>query len=70
LSAAAVQVESPHSIFGAQGTGNWELGDWYLNASLFLPFQELNALYLSDNRIAGWVKNKDLLSYYKNIFRS
>jgi hypothetical protein len=26
LSAAAVQVESPHSIFGAQGTGNWEIG--------------------------------------------
>jgi hypothetical protein len=24
---------------------------------------------LSDNRIAGWVKNKGLLSYYK-IFRS
>jgi hypothetical protein len=50
-------------------TRNQELGDWYLNASLFLPFQELDALYLSDNLIAGWVKNKGLLSYYK-IFRS
>ncbi|KAJ6857718.1 hypothetical protein NC651_039211 [Populus alba x Populus x berolinensis] len=35
-----------------------ELGDWYLNASLFLPFQQLNVLYLWDNRIAGWVENK------------
>ena len=27
-----------------------QLGDWYLNASLFLPFQQLKALYLPDNR--------------------
>ncbi|KAG5229935.1 receptor protein [Salix suchowensis] len=32
---------------------NGELGDWYLNASLFLPFQELNTLELLDNQIAG-----------------
>ncbi|KAI5557664.1 hypothetical protein BDE02_18G119200 [Populus trichocarpa] len=37
---------------------NQELGDWYLNASLFLPFQQLNLLYLYGNRIAGWVENK------------
>eukprot|EP00258_Populus_trichocarpa_P033165 XP_024449184.1 receptor-like protein 15 isoform X3 [Populus trichocarpa] len=37
---------------------NEELGDWYLNASLFLPFQQLNSLILMDNRIAGWVENK------------
>ncbi|KAI9401095.1 hypothetical protein POPTR_001G064600v4 [Populus trichocarpa] len=32
--------------------------DWYLNASLFLPFQQLNGVYLYGNRIAGWVENK------------
>uniref|UniRef100_A0A2K2BTJ3 Leucine-rich repeat-containing N-terminal plant-type domain-containing protein n=1 Tax=Populus trichocarpa TaxID=3694 RepID=A0A2K2BTJ3_POPTR len=37
---------------------NRELGDWYLNVSLFLPFQQLNYLSLSDNRIAGWVEKK------------
>uniref|UniRef100_A0A6N2KGT4 Leucine-rich repeat-containing N-terminal plant-type domain-containing protein n=1 Tax=Salix viminalis TaxID=40686 RepID=A0A6N2KGT4_SALVM len=37
---------------------NGELGDWYLNASLFLPFQELNSLYLRDNQIGGWVESK------------
>ncbi|XVF34475.1 hypothetical protein REPUB_Repub18cG0061800 [Reevesia pubescens] len=30
---------------------------WYLNASLFLPFEELNSLYLNDNQIAGCVDN-------------
>ncbi|XP_052304805.1 receptor-like protein 13 isoform X4 [Populus trichocarpa] len=40
------------------GVRNEELGDWYLNASLFLPFQQLNALSLYGNRIAGWVENK------------
>ena len=50
------------------GVRNQELGDWCLNASLFLPFQQLNTLNLSDNRIAGLVEKKGLLSYYK-IFR-
>ena len=44
------------------GTRNGELGDWYLNASLFLPFQELIYLELVDNQIAGWVENKGLPS--------
>jgi len=44
------------------GVRNQELGDWYLNASLFLPFQELYWLDLSRNRIAGWVEKKGLLS--------
>ncbi|KAI5593854.1 hypothetical protein BDE02_03G038300 [Populus trichocarpa] len=43
-------------------TRNEELGDWYLNTSLFLPFQQLEALYLSGNRIAGWVEKKESLS--------
>jgi hypothetical protein len=45
---------------------NEELGDWYLNASLFLPFQQLNYLSLSDNRIAGGLRTKVCsLKYYK-----
>ncbi|XVE80984.1 hypothetical protein DITRI_Ditri15bG0025800 [Diplodiscus trichospermus] len=31
---------------------------WYLNASLFLPFEELRSLYLNDNNIAGCVENE------------
>jgi len=41
---------------------NEELGDWYFNASLFLPFQQLKGLALWGNRIAGWVENRGLLS--------
>ncbi|KAJ6915022.1 receptor-like protein 15 isoform X3 [Populus alba x Populus x berolinensis] len=37
---------------------NEELGDWYLNASLFLPFHQLYYLSLMDNHIAGWVEKK------------
>ena len=33
---------------------------WYLNASIFLPFQELNVLDLSANGIAGCVANEGL----------
>ena len=32
--------------------------DRYLNASLFLPFEELQCLYLVDNYIPGWVPNE------------
>ncbi|CAK7338556.1 unnamed protein product [Dovyalis caffra] len=34
------------------------LADWYLNATLFLPFQELNSLELSGNNILGCVENE------------
>uniref|UniRef100_A0A6N2NEI5 Uncharacterized protein n=1 Tax=Salix viminalis TaxID=40686 RepID=A0A6N2NEI5_SALVM len=44
---------------------NEELGDWYLNASLFLPFQELITLELWDNQIAGWVENKGVYQPFK-----
>ncbi|KAJ0089660.1 hypothetical protein Patl1_14756 [Pistacia atlantica] len=38
-----------------------ELGDqWYLNTSLFSPFQELQWLDLSWNGISGWVQSKGL----------
>ena len=31
---------------------------WYLNASLFTPFQQLESLDLTDNNIAGCVDNE------------
>ena len=31
---------------------------WYLNASLFLPFEELQCLYLDGNDIPGWLPNE------------
>ncbi|KAB1208932.1 hypothetical protein CJ030_MR6G001709 [Morella rubra] len=37
---------------------HWWKEHWYLNASLFLPFQELNSLDLSFNGIYGWVSNE------------
>ncbi|KAB5514757.1 hypothetical protein DKX38_028663 [Salix brachista] len=42
-----------------------ELGDWYLNASLFLPFEELTTLFLWANQIAGWVENKGVYQPFK-----
>ncbi|KAA3486043.1 LRR receptor-like serine/threonine-protein kinase GSO2 isoform X1 [Gossypium australe] len=33
---------------------------WYLNISLFLPFEELKSLDLSGNYIAGFIDNQDL----------
>ncbi|CAK9184898.1 unnamed protein product [Ilex paraguariensis] len=39
-------------------TRNRRLGDWYFNASLFLPFKELQDLDLSDNQLVGWVANE------------
>ena len=34
------------------------LGDWVLNASLFLPFKELQSLYLSGNGLVGCSENQ------------
>ncbi|KAF5949371.1 hypothetical protein HYC85_011364 [Camellia sinensis] len=36
---------------------HWKLRDWYLNASMFLPFEELESLDLSYNGFAGWLEN-------------
>ncbi|KAF5946319.1 hypothetical protein HYC85_016547 [Camellia sinensis] len=36
----------------------WKLRDWYLNASMFLPFEELESLDLSYNGLAGWLENE------------
>ncbi|XP_024039491.1 LRR receptor-like serine/threonine-protein kinase GSO1 [Citrus clementina] len=42
---------------------------WYLNASLFTPFQQLESLDLTDNKIAGCVENEGLerLSRLNNL---
>ncbi|XP_052198789.1 receptor-like protein 56 [Diospyros lotus] len=37
---------------------DWTLGDWYFNASLLLPFEELKTLDLSYNFLAGWVESE------------
>ncbi|KAL2489555.1 receptor like protein 14 [Forsythia ovata] len=39
-------------------TRHLRLGDWYFNASLFLPFQELRNLSLVRNGITGWRENE------------
>ncbi|TYH82246.1 hypothetical protein ES332_D02G046200v1 [Gossypium tomentosum] len=36
----------------------WYLHSWYLNASMFLPFEELRSLDLSNNAIAGCIENE------------
>ncbi|CAK9159027.1 unnamed protein product, partial [Ilex paraguariensis] len=41
-------------------TRDGSLGDWYFNASLFLPFKELRNLDLSNNQLVGWVANEGL----------
>ncbi|KAL2545897.1 receptor like protein 56 [Forsythia ovata] len=45
------------------------LEDWYLNASLFLPFQDLRNLSLANNNLIGWIENEgfDKLSKLKNL---
>ncbi|XP_016726520.1 receptor like protein 21-like [Gossypium hirsutum] len=42
---------------------------WYLNISLFLPFEELKSLNLGGNYIAGFIDNQDLnvLSHLKTL---
>ncbi|OMO58199.1 hypothetical protein COLO4_34812 [Corchorus olitorius] len=49
------------STNGLGGNSIYEYGDyWYLNASLFLPFQELTSLYLSGISIVGCLPNQGL----------
>ncbi|KAH9699631.1 Receptor-like protein 13 [Citrus sinensis] len=50
-------------------TRNWESAEWYMNASLFTPFQQLESLYLIGNNIAGCVENEglDTLSRLNNL---
>jgi len=35
------------------GAGDWGLGEWVLNESLFLPFKELQSLDLKANELVG-----------------
>ncbi|XP_010244882.1 PREDICTED: probable LRR receptor-like serine/threonine-protein kinase At4g36180 isoform X2 [Nelumbo nucifera] len=44
-------------------------GDWNLNASLFLPFEELQSLNLSSCLLSGWVENEgfERLSRLRNL---
>ncbi|GFS39025.1 hypothetical protein Acr_00g0060830 [Actinidia rufa] len=37
---------------------DWDSGNWYLNASKFLPFEELESLDLSWNSLMGWLPNE------------
>ncbi|KAB5556083.1 hypothetical protein DKX38_006992 [Salix brachista] len=46
------------NLWGVRGVS---LGDLVLNASLFLPFKELQSLDLGDNAIVGCHENQDLL---------
>ncbi|KAL7239567.1 hypothetical protein ACSBR2_005461 [Camellia fascicularis] len=46
-----IQLSLGSTIYG-------DTGDWYLNASMFLPFEELESLDLSYNRLAGWLENE------------
>ncbi|GLT65090.1 hypothetical protein SLA2020_375420 [Shorea laevis] len=38
---------------------SWSSSNFYLNTSLFLPFEELKSLSLAGNRIAGCIENED-----------
>ncbi|KAJ0089967.1 hypothetical protein Patl1_14701 [Pistacia atlantica] len=48
---------------------DWNLGEWYLNASLFSPFQQLQSLDLSGNNISGCIENEgfERLSRLSNL---
>ncbi|KDO39550.1 hypothetical protein CISIN_1g029521mg [Citrus sinensis] len=50
-------------------TRKWESAEWYMNASLFTPFQQLESLDLIGNNIAGCVENEGLerLSRLNNL---
>lgn len=41
----------------------WTKADGYLNASLFLPFEEMKHLDLSFNLFRGWVPNEGLILF-------
>jgi hypothetical protein len=40
------------------GARDYNLGDWVLNASLFLPFKELQSLDLRWNALVGCLENE------------
>ena len=46
------------------GARDFRLGDWVLNASLFLPFKELQSLDLTDNGFVGCFENEGWFNVY------
>ncbi|KAJ6354251.1 hypothetical protein OIU76_003153 [Salix suchowensis] len=48
-----------------EGAYDWSLGDWVLNASMFLPFKELQSLDLSRNGLVGCSENQ---GWFMSIF--
>ncbi|CAK9153159.1 unnamed protein product [Ilex paraguariensis] len=54
----ATRLEAHVIKLSLNSTRDRLLGDWYFNASLFLPFKELQNLDLSDNQPVGWFANE------------
>jgi hypothetical protein len=46
------------------GARDQSLGDWVLNASLFLPFKELQSLDLKANELVGCFENQGWFNVY------
>jgi len=49
------------SLFDAR---DLSLGDWVLNASLFLPLKELQSLHLGYTGLVGCMENEYLFQFY------
>lgn len=49
-------------------TRDWKLEEWFLNASLFSPFQQLQWLDLRGNNIAGCIENEGHLSFSLQLY--
>ncbi|XP_030963302.1 receptor-like protein 15 [Quercus lobata] len=47
-----IQLALDYAMYGSDCCG------WYFNASMFLPFEELQDLNLGSNSISGWVPNE------------
>ena len=54
-------TERPVTQLSLGGAGDWGLGEWVLNASLFLPFKELQSLDLKANELVGCLRESRLV---------
>ena len=57
------EIECDHTTrrviqLSLSGERDESLGDWVLNASLFLPFKELQSLELGNNGLVGCLENE------------